>query len=346
MSGFCYGVSLPLKVDETKKKVYENDEFSIANYPFREPKVFLQGYGEDCIPQTCSSWSSDGVVLVRESAVIEYTQMDFTEGLMRDKDGNVVWRSMGPVFTDECADGEFLDKYRSAQRYLITEYDLKTLTTKKYRVVLDESSKFNKLDFLRLGEFLEGKILDDHYVVNNGVLKQCIGEPDDLVIPDSVSEIDESLLCGHRHFKTILIPEKLVDIPDTFFKNCSAECVAVADGNPKYYVENDCLIDRYTSTLVWAYAGTTIPDNGSIKRIGANAFGRAPVIKSIVIPDSVTEIESGAFKGCYWLEEISMSDRFADRVEDIFGKEFVKEGDIWKIVKVEISGRTFNRFSF
>lgn len=343
MAGFGYGGSLPLKADETKRKIYENDELGMPNYPFQEPKVFLQGYGEDCIPQTCSSWSSDGVVLVRENTVIEYTQLDFTEGLMKDKDGNVFWRSMGPFFADECADGEFLDEYRSAQRYLITEYDLKTLTTKKYKVVLDESSKLDKLDFYRLGEFLEGKIIDNHYVVNDGVLKQCIGEPDDLVIPNSVVEIDESLLCGHRYFKTILIPEKLVDIPDTFFKKCSAACVTVADGNPKYYVENGCLIDRYTSTLVWAYAGTTIPDDGAIKRIGANAFGSGPIIKSIVIPDSVTEIESGAFRGCCWLEEISMPDLFADKVEDMIGKKFVKEGDIWKIAKAE---RNFNGFSF
>ena len=204
MAIFCNGGTLPLKADEAKVK-----DNTMDKYPFCVPKVVLEGYSESRIPQTTGSWDGNVVNLIREDEIIEYTQLDYVAGLIEDKEGNIFWADMCPVSPEAHIDGEELGIYRSAKKYLITEYDLEAMKTKRYKVVLDKTEAFTEWDFCRLEMILNGEILDTHYVVNDGILERLIGEPDDLLIPDSVIEINESLLCGHRHFKTILIPEKL-----------------------------------------------------------------------------------------------------------------------------------------
>jgi hypothetical protein len=86
-----------------------------------------------------------------------------------------------------------------------------------------------------------------------------------------------------------------------------------------------------------------IPNDGSIKKISASAFQECADFQSIIIPDSVIEIEQDAFRNCFYLEEVSMPSAFADKVEDIFGKKFAREGNVWKRVKEECN---FGGFSF
>lgn len=54
----------------------------------------------------------------------------------------------------------------------------------------------------------------------------------------------------------------------------------------------------------------------NLKTIGLNAFSRCFELKSIDIPESVTEIENGAFSGCYSLKNfnVSQNTNFGDRV--------------------------------
>ena len=332
MGGFCYGGTLPLKVDEAK---VEDNTTGMDKYPFRVPQVVLEGYHETCIPQTICSWNGDVVNLIRKDEVIEYTQLDYFESLIKDKDGNVIWADVCPVSPDVRMDGEDLGKYRNAKKYLITEYNLDAMETRRFKVVLDKKEAFTEWDFMRLEMILNGSIIDTHYVVNKGVLERLIGKVDDLAIPDSVIKIDEYFLQNYERFENVSIPRDLVDIPDTFFRYCHSSCVTVDANNPRYYIENGCLIDRYTSTLVWGYGERVIPSDGSVNRVGVNAFSHFVRNERIVIPDAITEIEPGAFSGCYCTKEVSVPDVFADRVEDIFGKKFVKEGDIWKVVREE-----------
>ena len=293
MSGIFFCDKLSMKVDENNN-IPDSKRLYGVN-PYKVPKVYLAGLGNvDC--RRDDNWSNDSVVLVQDEGIIEYTQSS-TEG------------------------------------YMVTEYDFARLTKKEYKVVFDKFSKFDSWDFYRVGDYLGGEIINDHYVVNNGVLKRCIGEIDNLVIPDAVLKIDESLFSDYQHFENISIPKNLVDISDSFFQHCRAESVSVVNGNPQYYVENGCLIDGYTATLVWGCSGCTIPSDGSVTKLGANAFSHCIGLERIVIPDTVTDIESGAFRCCYWLDEVIMPDAFADRLEDIFGKKFVKEGETWKRVK-------------
>ena len=99
--------------------------------------------------------------------------------------------------------------------------------------------------------------------------------------------------------------------------------------------------DRVLTGYIGNEKKLVIPNDGSVKKISANAFQECADFHSIVIPDSVTEIERGAFRNCFYLEEVSMPDIFADSAKDIFGREVVKEEDKWKF-----ASRNFSGFSF
>lgn len=266
MASYCYGGVLPLKVDETNVN-HNEDALGMDEYPFRIPKVYLDGCCERYFPQYCFDWEDDSVVLVREGRMIEYSRLNFQELLAKDESGNIIWVDGRNTPYSGCWGGEYLDDIRDAQEYAITEYNMDTLEKRKYKVTLDNVSKIGSYDLHKVGNFMEEVKSVSHFEIEDGVLTCYIGNKKDLVIPN----------------------------------------------------------------------------DGSIKKVSVNAFHDCADFHSIVIPDSVTEIEPGAFRDCWYLETVTVPEAFADRMEDIFGKKFVREGDVWKRVKLECN---FGGFCF
>ena len=118
----------------------------------------------------------------------------------------------------------------------------------------------------------------------------------------------------------------------------------MAQDNPKYYSKDGLLIDRETQTLVWAYAGNTIPSDGSVKRIGTNAFCGRTDVRAITIPDVVSAIDDEAFRCCYYLKEVKIPDAFVGDAQRIFGASLVKDGDKYHLEGGE--HEKFRGFSF
>ena len=83
--------------------------------------------------------------------------------------------------------------------------------------------------------------------------------------------------------------------------------ISIADDNP-YYTDNDSnvIIEKATGILVQASKSTTEIPN-SIKIIGAYAFERAKFTE-IVIPSNVIAINTGAFRNCNYLLNITFSE--------------------------------------
>jgi hypothetical protein len=328
-----FGCKLNLKVDE-------HDVLGCENYPFVFPKVFLEG----CADPEPYVEGTESMVVIRGNEMVTYTRGSITEVLKRDAAGNPVWVESRNLknYDDDYWYDECWEDLREVKVHAVTECNFRTLEKRTYKVVFDEWSKMDSEDLLRAERFLDGKILDDSFVVKDGVLKHCLRPNCDLVIPEMVVEIEEEAISNIWYLESISLPASLIDIPKSLIKDCKVRHVTVSEGNPRYYTENGCLIDRYTETLLLAYEGVTIPEDGSVKKIGCYAFRDCGRLTSIVIPNWVTEIEDGAFSGCFWLEEVSMPDRFADRMEDIFGKKFVKEGDKW-VLSNEVD---FPQFAF
>ena len=108
-----------------------------------------------------------------------------------------------------------------------------------------------------------------------------------LRIPEGVEEIGLDVFRGK--IKKLLLPASLKFIHEGAFRHTlDIEEIEVAEGNPFFRMENDCLIDKVHKTLLYAVGNTAfIPDG--VKRIGRLAF-LDHRFQKIVIPSSVEEI--------------------------------------------------------
>ena len=131
----------------------------------------------------------------------------------------------------------------------------------------------------------------------------------DLVIPDSVTGIDDYAFYNCESLTSVTIPDSVTSIGDYAFYNCdSLTSVTISEsvtsiGDSAF---NDC--SNLTSV--------TIPD--SVTSIGDFAFNDCSNLTSVTIPDSVTSIGHYAFYYCTSLKNVYISD-LAAWCEILFG---------------------------
>ena len=305
MSSVCYGGSIRMNPEIEEK---ERDPMFDGGYPYSIPKVFLEGNGEVYNRQWCFNWDDDSVVVVRDKHVVKYTQSSFVELLAKNEEGEIVWMDGRCAPYSDCWKGEYLDEDRGACEYTVEEYNLETLTKRKYKVVLDGESQFDILDYHSLSEYVDADKLGTHFKIENGVLLQYEGNDNRLTIPDGVIEIGYRPFWNKKEFESIEFPNTLVKISDSIFEYCKVKEIIVAEDNPKFISKSGCLIDKETGTLVWGYAGTEIPRDDSIQKIGPNAFCYREDLENITIPDNIIEIGCWAFERCKNLKYALISD--------------------------------------
>lgn len=117
-----------------------------------------------------------------------------------------------------------------------------------------------------------------------------------LVIPEGVKWLAEgSFQCCHNA-DAVYFPASLVEIPEGCFDHVYATFI-VAEGNPRYAVEDGFLIDKQTRTLLYVTPeaqGKAIP---AVRRIGSSSMDNwfTEWGEDLVIPEGVEEIGSFAF---------------------------------------------------
>ncbi len=146
-------------------------------------------------------------------------------------------------------------------------------------------------------------------------------------IPDTVTSIEISTFSGCRNLTRVRLSENIRKLKDNQFNNtgiieiklpasltefrsdvfdgCSnLKRIEVAEGNPVYRSEGNCLMRREDDALVRGIDGNAIPE--STKIIGRYAFS-VSAMTEIIIPDGVTTIEEHAFYRSA-ITEIAFSD--------------------------------------
>ena len=309
-------------------------------YPYKIPKVYLEGIGEDYYPQTLCSWDDDSVVVIRDTCAVKYTLTSFLELLAEDETGNTVWIDGRRAPYSDCWKGKYLDDFREAHEYSITEYDLKTYKKKNYKVVSEEQLDIDDWDLYLLSEMVEKELLSGPFKIKDDVLLKYTGIDEDIIVPDGVKELDISAFedaFTHYSINSIKIPKTVEKLTlDGFVGHYDLKHVEIATDNPRYISKDGFVIDKKTKTLIWAHTGTVIPNDGSVRKIASNAFCWRDDIEEIEIPDAILEIDDHAFSKYQNIKYVKIPDSFKDDGERIFGAPLIKEGDKYRIDMIMI----------
>jgi hypothetical protein len=123
-------------------------------------------------------------------------------------------------------------------------------------------------------------------------------------LPESLQTISTEALQACTKLKELNIPVNVTNISDAAFASCiNLEKITVAEGNTKFEVANDCLIDKQNNKLLHALVTGTIPE--SVTSLGNYCFASLP-IRSIAIPDNISVISNNAFSRCEQLVDVTL----------------------------------------
>ncbi len=124
-----------------------------------------------------------------------------------------------------------------------------------------------------------------------------------ITIPDSVTSICEYAFGECLKLLSINIGSGLTSLDIDAFRYCNnLNSIVVDKNNTTYYSSGNCLIETATGTLMLGCMNSVIPTDGTIICINKHAFYDCD-ITSIIIPNSVTSIES-AFYSCSRLTSV------------------------------------------
>lgn len=137
-----------------------------------------------------------------------------------------------------------------------------------------------------------------------------------IIISEGIKEISMSFSYRCSGIKNIYIPTSVIHIDEGAFntrptmaepssiKSNIIEKIVVAEGNPYYYVDGHCLIDRRSEKIILGCNSSVIPNDGSVKSIGEAAFANCKSIENIILPESIIELEYAAFDNCPNLKQV------------------------------------------
>lgn len=149
-----------------------------------------------------------------------------------------------------------------------------------------------EIDVKLNGHAIETIIISEGIKVISGGFDYCTGVKN-IYIPSSVVYIQEgafncrATMGGHGFIKSNVI-----------------ENIFVAEGNPCYYVDGNCLIERSSKKIILGCNSSVIPTDGSVKSIGYAAFANCHLIETIILPKSIIEIEASVFDNCDNLKKV------------------------------------------
>lgn len=138
-------------------------------------------------------------------------------------------------------------------------------------------------------------------------------------ISDSVEVIGYEAFSGCKALESIYIGAGLREIgAEAFVGNSVLSNITVDAKNPYFSGNGYCIVEKSTKTLILGCSHTVIPTDGSVKKIGINAFRDNELFSTITIPVGVTEIESYAFEGCTNLVFVYLPEGLTTVGTDVF----------------------------
>lgn len=148
----------------------------------------------------------------------------------------------------------------------------------------------------------------------------CCANLSDIVIPDSVEEIGNCAFKGCVNLTKIYIPQSVTLIGQGAFLDCEwLVSIQVSPDNQVYNSHGNCnaIIETESNKLILGCKNTIIPH--TVEEIGSGAFRGSVGLKRLTIPSSVTYIGDKAFENCKGLENIDLRhSKITKIVDDTF----------------------------
>ena len=161
-------------------------------------------------------------------------------------------------------------------------------------------------------------------LIGSGAFYNCVNL-ESIIIPEGVKSIESYTFYGCSSLQELVLPYSLERI------NTSAltDVKGIESNSPNFIVKEECLYSQDLKTLIYFFNnGRTffnIP-NGTT-RIESYAFENA-IIRSILIPNSVSSIGDCAFAGCKKLQEIELP----SSITEIGGAAFDNCASLYNII--------------
>ena len=182
-----------------------------------------------------------------------------------------------------------------------------------------------------------------HHIYLNGE------EIKDLVIPNSVTSIGNSVFSGCSGLTSVTIPNSVTSIGNSVFSGCSG-LTSVTIPNSVTSIGNSVFSGCSGLTSV------TIPN--SVTSIGNYAFRNCSGLTSVTIPSSVTSIDASAFSGCSGFSSIKVpitdyptfcNNSVVSLINSVIGKPIILTDEVGNEIKdLSITGNvaSIGRYAF
>lgn len=128
-----------------------------------------------------------------------------------------------------------------------------------------------------------------------------------IIIPENVKTIGNRAFYVCSDLKSLRIPANVSNIEDRAFAYCSGlESIEVDENNQYFDSRNNCnaLIQTSSNTLLVGCKNSVIPDG--VTSIAEGAFRGCTELTNMVIPEGVKTIGASAFRGCTGLTSVSL----------------------------------------
>ncbi|MCD8023534.1 MAG: leucine-rich repeat protein [Lachnospiraceae bacterium] len=125
------------------------------------------------------------------------------------------------------------------------------------------------------------------------------GKEGTLVIPDTVTDLNDAAFYGCVGLTSISLPEGTTAIGDSMFYGCSGLLEVSIPGSVTK-------IGDYSFSGCRSLSQIELPAN--VTEIGIRAFNECSALIELTIPDGVTGIDEGTFSGCTSLSKITLPD--------------------------------------
>jgi hypothetical protein len=125
----------------------KNGEFFSGDddFTYQVPRVYFECAGDIHDTHSVFDWSQNSITTFKDNRALKCTEYIYNQFLMTDENGESYWcDGIYEFFTEEYL--KYASDIRPIKSYMIEEFDWNKSEKRRYKVILEETSKLNEYD--------------------------------------------------------------------------------------------------------------------------------------------------------------------------------------------------------